>query len=132
MYRYHLVSMSAALAEETLFVKYLLLTPHKSQAIGLLDLITLRQAKAISEIIYNVLMGSFSNTEDIKKSLKLHVDVLRTLSFSKFPLSVRRNGILASKEVVYKLLNKVKTELLGVISRYEGMGSGGQDEAETS
>ena len=124
--------MGGALAEETLFVKYLLLTSHKDQAIGLLELITLRQTKAIGEIVFNVLKGSFSNTDEIKKSLKLHVDVLRLLSYTKFPLAVRRNGILTNKEVVYKLLKKIKDDLLNLLSHYEGVGSSGQSKAEAS
>ena len=124
--------MGAALAEETLIIAFILCTRHKHQALGLLDLITLRQTNAICEIVYNVLKNSFSNTAVIKRSLKSHVNILRLLSTKKISLNNRRKGILSNKLVVYKLLCMVKSELLGILADYEGVGSSRQVEADSS
>ena len=124
--------MGAALAEETLLIAFILYTRHKHQALGLLDLITLRQTNAICEIVYNVLKDSFSNTANIKRSLKSHVNILRLLSAKKISLNSRRKGILSNKAVVYKLLCMVKPELLAILANYERVGSSRQIEADTS
>lgn len=94
----------------------LLLESTDLQAKVLLQTINNQQVTAISEVVYNLLQGSFTLTSTLKAELQKSKSLFRTVGSKKFSVKERRAVIIRNKHLFTKLLRTLGKQLKQVLS----------------
>ena len=109
--------MDPQVVKHSVYITFLLKSDQRLQCLLLLNNITFCQAKAISEILLNVLKGSFE--DDITLMLKRNHSLMLSISRPSFTLKQKRNSIINSSGKVYLLLKKLSPHILDLLDYFE-------------
>ena len=115
--------MSGRLKKEGAFLRFIVTTENKSQFNCILELLTFRQARLISEICFNVLRGSFSNSDLLAKKLKKPlITFLQQLGSPQKGSLKQKDKILLireKKDQLFNLFRHIRADLLKLLDHYQ-------------
>ena len=111
------------LLKEGAFLRFLLSSAPSQQINLILDNISVNQLKVISEVLFNIKRGNFSNSSEIgekyRRDKRLAADLSLLGDKKKISVKEKRSIVKQRRKTIRDILNSVRGELIALLNHEE-------------